>query len=167
MRSDYATWLLIQLLLWSLNRRGAARDLSVAMRVLLLNNLSSLLTRCTRESLTRITLMYWPISWNLSLTIIWCCINELMLHRGADYMRATLRQIIILALRLEDALAANLLVLINALNITNNANWAVAFRYIDTLIFLIGFLITRQIRVSLNSFWKIAPNKFLTYIRSL
>ena len=82
-------------------------------------------------------------------------------------MRATLRQIIILALRLEDALAANLLVLINALNIANNADGAVAFRNIDTLIFLVGFLITRQIRVSLNSFRKIAPNKFLTYIRSL
>ena len=100
MRWDQATWLLIQLLLWSLNRCGAAWYLSMAMRVLLLSSLCSFLTDSTHQSLTSITLMYRPISWNLSLTIIWCYINELLFHLGSDYLWATLSEIIILALRL-------------------------------------------------------------------
>ena len=100
MRWDHATWLLIQLLLGPLNRGGTSWDLSMAMWVLLLSSLCRFLTDSTHQSLTSITLMYRPISWNLSLTIIWCYINKLLFHLSANYIRATLSEIIILALRL-------------------------------------------------------------------
>ena len=76
-------------------------------------------------------------------------------------MRAALCEIIILALRFENALATDLLV--HVLNIANNADRAIALWNIISLIFLVLiFLITIQIKVSLNSFLRIAPNKFLT-----
>ena len=75
-------------------------------------------------------------------------------------MRATLSEIFILALRLEDALAADLLV--HVLNIANNADRAIALWNIVILIFRVVFLIKIQIKVSLNSFLRIAPNEFLT-----
>ena len=75
-------------------------------------------------------------------------------------MRATLSEIFILALRLEDALATDLLV--HVLNIANNSNGAIALWNIVILIFRVVFLIKIQIKVSLNSFLRIAPNKFLT-----
>ena len=75
-------------------------------------------------------------------------------------MRASLCEIVILALRLEDALAADLLV--HVLNIANNANGAIALWNIVILIFRVVFLIKIQIKVSLNSFLRIAPNQFLT-----
>ena len=87
-------------------------------------------------------------------------------------MRAPLSEIVVLALRFEDALAANLLVLIHAWNVADDTYGAIALRNcINDLFFLGIFLKTSQIEVSLNSFCNGAnkPIKIsiLTCIRSL